>query len=119
MESDQSQTSSVSASNTDLLLGYWHKIRTPQFMLVFATLFLVLYILLINLEANAGLLISMFFFSQIMVIFFAWVVVRHGVFDGKELSKDDEFGYEDYDHEQDVFTRDLNKVYDQLRDSKD
>ncbi|AXJ01961.1 hypothetical protein CYPRO_2720 [Cyclonatronum proteinivorum] len=119
MESGQSQTASVSTSFSDVISSYWHKIRTPQFMLLFATLFLVLYVLLINLEANAGLLISMFFFSQVMVIFFAWIVVRHGVFDGKELEKEDEFGYEDFDHEKEVFTRDLNQVYHQLRDSQD
>lgn len=119
MASGQSQTAQVSESLSDVISAFWHKIRTPQFMLLFATAFLVLYVLLINLEANAGLLISMFFFSQVMVIFFAWIVVRHGVFDGKELEKDDEFGYEDFDHEQNVYTRDLSQVYRQLGDSKD
>ncbi|MCH8557814.1 MAG: hypothetical protein LAT84_08330 [Balneolia bacterium] len=100
------------------LAQWWKKVRTPHFMLLFATLFLIAFVVLTYFEANAGLLISMFFFSQVMVIFFAWVVIRHGVFDGKDFEEGQEFGYEDYDTEEGHFTRSTGKVMNQLKDSQ-
>ncbi len=87
-------------------------------MLLFATGFLVAFVVLTQTGASAGLIISMFFFSQIMVIFFAYVVVRHGVFDGKEFREDEEFGYEDYDCRNGKFTRTSGFVLNQLKDSQ-
>ncbi|MCH8569286.1 MAG: hypothetical protein LAT67_13510 [Balneolales bacterium] len=115
-ESSRSQNYSSNVLRT--LESIWLKVRTPHFMLFFSTAFLISFIILIQLEASATLLINMFFFSQIMVIFFAYVVVRHGVFDGKEFTKDDEFGYEDFDHKNNVYTRSSSSVINQLRDSE-
>lgn len=101
------------------ILNGLKQMRTPHFVIVFATIFLLVYVLLINLEANAGLVMGMFTFSQVMVIGLAYVVVRHGVYDGKNLSQDEEFGYEDYDHKNSTYTRSLSKVMEQLKESKD
>jgi hypothetical protein len=116
-------TSDQSHQDTQSFLSFIaHKLkslRTPHFIITFATIFLLTYVVLINFEANAGLMIGMFTFSQFMVIGIAYIVIRHGVYDGKSLGSDDEFGYEDYDHENKTYTRSLNKVMEQLKESKD
>lgn len=94
-------------------------LRTPHFIITFATIFLLTYVVLINFEAHAGLMIGMFTFSQFMVIGLAYIVIRHGVYDGKSLDKNAEFGYEDYDHENSTYKRSLNDVMEQLKESKD
>jgi len=115
--SDQTQSGFIEQT-ADALSNFYKRIRTPHFMLLFATLFLVSFVVLSHFGANASLLISMFFFSQVMVIFFAWVVVRHGVFDGKDFEEGQEFGYEDYDVEKGHFTRSSGHVMEQLKDSQ-
>lgn len=118
--SNQSQTDKTIFQQAEhLLVAGLKRMRTPHFMITFATIFLLIYVLFINLEANAGLIIGMFTFSQFMVVGLAYVVIRHGVFDGKKLKKDDEFGYEDYDHENRRFTRSVSDVMEQLKESKD
>ena len=118
--SDPSHTNETLLQRTEHALADGLKrMRTPHFVITFATIFLLTYVLFINLEANAGLVIGMFTFSQFMIVGLAYIVVRHGVFDGKELEKDDEFGYEDYDHERQRYTRSVGHVVDQLKESKD
>lgn len=104
---------------TQGLASLLKRMRTPHFVITFATIFLLVYVVLIHFEANAGLILGMFTFSQVMVIGLAYVVVRHGVFDGQELDKEEEFGYEDFDHENQEFTRSFGKVMDQLKESRD
>jgi hypothetical protein len=116
-------TTEQSHQHTQSLLSYIAQklkaMRTPYFIITFATIFLLTYVVLINFEANAGLMIGMFTFSQFMVIGIAYIVIRHGVYDGKSLDKDEEFGYEDFDHENSAYTRSLNKVMEQLKESQD
>jgi len=112
------QTKSQPNVLADAFQRFWLTIRTPHFMLLFATGFLVAFVLLTQLEASASLLMPMFLFSQVMVILFAWIVVRHGVFDGKDFDENQEFGYEDYDVETGRFTRTTGEVMEQLKDSE-
>lgn len=113
------QSVSITYQLGSAIAGTLRKMRTPHFMITFATIFLLVYVALINFEANAGLVLGMFTFSQFMVVALAYIVVRHGVYDGKDFEEDQEFGYEDYNCETGEFTRSLRKVSEQLKDSQD
>jgi len=109
---------SLWSSLWDGMLSTLHKMRTPFFMLVFATSFLIAFVVLGQFDTSANLLFALFLCAPILMVAFAYIVVRHGVFDGRELEEGEEFGYEDYDHENGRFTRSLGEVFEQLKDSQ-
>ena len=43
---------------------------------------------------------GLFLFSPIVVLYLVYSVLRYGVYSGKELDKDAEWGYEDVDREE-------------------
>lgn len=91
----------------------WRTIRTPYFLLVFTTMFLIAYVSFSYAGVSDGFIISMFVFSQIMVVAFVILVIKYGVYSGGSLDEK-EFGYEDYDTENEYFTSSTRDVIDQL-----
>lgn len=67
----------------------------PAFAVSLATAYLVVYLLLIELNANSDIIYSMFFFSPVVVGYMLYAILKHGRYSGNELKEDEEWGYQD------------------------
>lgn len=59
-----------------------------------ATIYLIVYCELLQFESTENAAMLMLLFSPLVVIWMVYRVIRHGVYTGKDLGKD-EFGYAD------------------------
>jgi hypothetical protein len=67
-------------------------LRKPAFAVITSTAVLLVYCWLIAIDSTAAFLI--FAISPFLVLWTAYTIIRYGVYDGRELDKD-EWGYED------------------------
>ena len=70
-------------------------LKNPVFAAVFTTFYLVAYYVLFHYEASLKLLGTMFLLSPALLIRMIYTVLKYGRYDGPELGKDEEFGYQD------------------------
>lgn len=69
--------------------------RKPGRITLFASLYLLLYCLLLQVKAAESIAMLMFFFSPLIVGWMVFVVIRHGVYAGHTFSDTEEWGYQD------------------------
>jgi hypothetical protein len=65
--------------------------------IILATAYLLLYVVIFQLDAPLWLLFLLFMLSPIPVIWMAYQILRNAFYNGPLLGKDDEFGYQDVD----------------------
>lgn len=70
-------------------------LKHPAISTLFATVYLLVYILLLQMEAVPNISLILFFFSPIVLIALAYSIIRYGKYDGRELMEDEHWGYQD------------------------
>ena len=73
-------------------------LKHPYYTALFATLYLLTYVLLIQFEVWKNLVYLLFFFSPLVVLSLAWSILRHGKYNGRELTEHEHWGYQDKTH---------------------
>ncbi|MBS1600859.1 MAG: hypothetical protein JST75_21745 [Bacteroidetes bacterium] len=68
--------------------------RSSYFTTFFATVYLVIYCVMLQFESLQYYAVCMFFFSPVVVGLMIFTVIRYGKYNGPELD-DREFGYQD------------------------
>jgi hypothetical protein len=69
--------------------------KRADFSTAFVTGVLLLYCILILLDAPLKYILTIFITLPLLIIWMAYTIIRHGVYNGAELAKDEEWGYED------------------------
>lgn len=64
-------------------------------MTIFATVYLLLYVLLLQLEDTPNISLILFFFSPLVLIALAYSIIRYGSYEGRELEDHEHWGYQD------------------------
>jgi hypothetical protein len=70
-------------------------LKHPFIVTIFATTYLLVYVLLLQLEDAPNISLLLFFFSPLVVIALAYSIIRYGTYDGSELKDDEHWGYQD------------------------
>lgn len=70
--------------------------KNPKTAIILTTLYLVVYTLSGQLYPNLSLMLFMFSLSPVLLIWMVYTVLKYGVYSGKELKDNEEWGYEDY-----------------------
>ena len=73
-------------------------LQKPNFAVIITSIILVVYCIFIVLISPIAYFI--FSISPILVLWTAWSIIRFGVFRSKELTKDEEWGYNDITKEE-------------------
>jgi hypothetical protein len=68
--------------------------------IIFATGYLLMYVLMFQANAPLWLLTFMFTLSPAPVLYMAFQILKNAVYTGKELENGEEFGYQDVDKNQ-------------------
>lgn len=71
--------------------------KKVNYAIIGASIFLLTYLLLEALEADFRWVLLMFVLSPFVVLWMAYMILKHGEFKGKELAADEEYGYGDKD----------------------
>lgn len=69
-------------------------LRNDTFSVVFVTLFVFIYCVLLQFESTLSFAIGMLLFSPFLIFWMVYTILKYGKYNGKELGKD-EFGYQD------------------------
>lgn len=78
-------------------------LRSGIFPITIATLYLVIYVFLLNNQKTIWHAYMMFFFSPVVIFGMVYMVLKYGKYDGPNL-ENDEFGYQDKPKEElDIF----------------
>ena len=70
-------------------------LKHPDHIAVFASFYLLVYILLIQLGLFTNIVYIMFFLSPVLLLALVWSVLRHGKYDDKDFTDEQEWGYHD------------------------
>ncbi|RPE12605.1 hypothetical protein EGT74_03375 [Chitinophaga lutea] len=70
-------------------------LKNASFSIISATVYLLAYCILLQVERLQGLAVGMFLLSPFVVCWMVYVVLKHGRYTGRELAEGEEFGYED------------------------
>lgn len=70
-------------------------LKRPFIMTLFATVYLLVYVVLLQLTITSSVASIMFFLSPVLLIFLAYSIIRYGTYSGKELNENQEWGYGD------------------------
>ncbi|HVX52127.1 MAG TPA: hypothetical protein VHB48_18350 [Chitinophagaceae bacterium] len=70
-------------------------IRNPYIVGWFVTVYLIVYVTLIQFPSTVDIAFCMMLFAPLLMVWLAFTVLRYGRYNGKEFGKDDEFGYQD------------------------
>ncbi|RXK62310.1 hypothetical protein ESA94_04675 [Lacibacter luteus] len=70
-------------------------LKHTNYMVLLSSLYLLLFVLLIQFGLWINVIYLMFFFSPVVVFALAWSIVRHGKYNGKDFSEDQHWGYQD------------------------
>lgn len=65
-----------------------------KFAILAATVYLMVFLIFVFLERTV-LASWMFFFSPLVLLSMAYIIIRYGRYSGKEMKEDEEWGYED------------------------
>ncbi|HEY1025521.1 MAG TPA: hypothetical protein VGE26_10175, partial [Sphingobacteriaceae bacterium] len=66
-----------------------------SFSIAFVSIYLLIYLVLFNLDVPVYILFGMYLFSPFLVIWMVYTVIRYGIYTGRGLMDDEEWGYED------------------------
>jgi hypothetical protein len=69
-------------------------LRNDTFSVVFVTLYVFTYCVLLQFESTLGFAIGMLFFSPFFIFWMVYTILKYGKYNGKGLGND-EFGYQD------------------------
>jgi hypothetical protein len=67
-----------------------------SFSILFASIYLLVFLLMLHTEFNT-VVWTLFLLSPFVVLYMVYMVIRYGVYSGRELDEDEEWGYEDVD----------------------
>lgn len=73
------------------------KMKKPGFVIALVTIYLFTYAILGQLNIDLKIMALLFAFSPFLVIWMVYTVLKHGKYSGKELSENEEWGYQDID----------------------
>ncbi len=68
-----------------------------EIAIIMATCYLLIYLLLFEVNAPLWTVFLLFTLSPIPVFYMAYQILTNAIYTGKELSADEEFGYQDVD----------------------
>jgi hypothetical protein len=75
-------------------------IKKPMFAVAVVSALLLVYCILVHFESQSPLIYFIFSISPLLLLWMAYAIIRHGIYDGKELEQDDEWGYQDTNKEE-------------------
>ena len=70
--------------------------KNPFFAAVFATVYLLVYVIFLEMDFLPNVTAVLFFFSPALLVWLAYTVIRHGKYTGTDLREDEEWGYQDW-----------------------
>ncbi len=70
-------------------------LTNSTFSVITVTVYLLLYCILLQIEHTQWLAVYMFLLSPVLVIWMVYTVLKYGVYKGRELAEDEEYGYQD------------------------
>lgn len=70
-------------------------LTNASFSIIFTTAYLVIYCIFLQVEHLQKLAVCMFLLSPFVLCRMVYVILKYGRYTGRELSEDEEFGYED------------------------
>jgi fatty acid desaturase len=71
----------------------------PARVTLWASIYLLLYCLLLQVKAAESIAMLMFFFSPLIVVWMVFVVIKHGTYTGHTFNENEEWGYQDRNKE--------------------
>ena len=78
--------------------------RKPAVVTAIVTAYLVLYYILFQAAVREDIIIGMFIASPFLVIWMAVTILKYGKYNGRELSENEDWGYQDRDNDSlDIF----------------
>ena len=69
-----------------------------SFAITFASIYLLLFLISLH-TSYYNVTWGLFLFSPLVVIYMVYMVLKYGVYTGRELEENEEWGYEDIDKE--------------------
>lgn len=70
-------------------------LKHPSITTLFATLYLLVYVVLLLFHIVSSFTSVLFFFSLILLALPACSIIRYGTYDGKKLHDEEHWGYQD------------------------
>lgn len=67
-----------------------------SFSVLFASVYLLVFLIMLHTEFST-VVWALFLLSPFVVLYMVYMVIRYGVYSGRELDADEEWGYEDVD----------------------
>jgi len=74
--------------------------KKPSFVVAFVTGVLLLYCILIGFNLLLPIVNVVFASSPFLLLWMCYSIIRHGIYHGKELRENEEWGYQDKDKEE-------------------
>lgn len=74
--------------------------KKPSFVVAFVTSVLLLYCILIGFNLLLPIVNTVFAISPFLLLWMCYSVIRYGIYHGKELGENEEWGYQDKDKEE-------------------
>lgn len=69
-------------------------LTNATFSIIFTTAYLVIYCIFLQAEHLQRLAVGMFLLSPFVLCWMVYIILKYGRYTGRELSEDEEFGYE-------------------------
>jgi hypothetical protein len=70
-------------------------LKHPNILTILATIYLLAYVVLLQLNILPNVTSIMFFTSPLLVVALAYSIIRYGKYDGKDLQENEHWGYHD------------------------
>jgi len=70
--------------------------KNPVFVTVFATVYLLVYVIFLQMDFLPNVTAVLFFLSPSVLVWLAYTVIRHEKYSGTDLKEDEEWGYGDW-----------------------
>jgi hypothetical protein len=70
-------------------------LKNVSFSIIFATVYLLVYCILLSVEQMQWLAVGMFIASPFVLCRMVYVILKYGRYTGRELAEGEEFGYQD------------------------
>lgn len=75
-------------------------LKKPSFAVVVTTICVILYNILPEFPSAANIAVFIFIASPFLMGWMVYIILRHGKYDGKEFSENEEWGYQDRNRDQ-------------------
>lgn len=70
-------------------------LKNSTFSVIAVTVYLLVYCILLQIEHTQWIAVDMFIVSPFLVVWMVYTVLKYGVYTGRELAEDEEYGYQD------------------------